>query len=75
LVVTVDLPTVFAIFVAHDSELEIDRLDAVELRCSIRHALLDFCLERAARNCEGYENANDAILHNRDTTQHAEVDD
>ena len=69
------LAKVFAVLVAHDGELEIDRFDAVELCCSVGDSLLDFCLERAARNREGDQNANDPVPQDRDTTDHAEVDD
>ncbi len=66
---------VLAILVAHHGELEVDRLDAVELRGGLGHPPLDLALERTARHGEGDEHADDAVVADRHPAQHAEVDD
>ena len=66
---------VLAILVAHHGELEVDRLDSVELCGGLGHPPLDLALERTARHGQRDQHADDTVVADRHTAQHAEVDD
>ena len=69
------LAQVLALAVGHHGELEVDRVDAVELRGGVGHAPLDLVLQRAAGNGERDEDADDAVAADVDVADHVEVDD
>ena len=64
-----------AIVVAHHGELEVDRLDAVELCSGLGDASLDLALERAPGDGQRDQDPDDTVLAHRDAAEHAEVDD
>ena len=69
------LAEVLTVFVAHHGELEIDRLDSVELCGCFGDTPSDFVLEWTPRDGEGNQHADDAVVHDRHAAQHAEIDD
>ncbi len=68
-------PELLAIVVGHHGELELDRLDTVELRGGVGDPTLDLALQRAAGNGQRDEHPDDTVVADLDAAQHAELDD
>ena len=66
---------VLAVLVGHHGELEIDRVDTVEFGGGVGHTPLDLGLQRTSRHGQCDQHADDAVAHDRDAAQHAEIDD